>query len=93
MAMSIRNRRAESLARDVAELQQVSMTQAIIEALEHQKARLETQQGRASGAAAGVQKARLLSIQEIGTRCAALPALDARTADEILGYDADGLPT
>ena len=93
MAMSIRNSRAESLAREVAELQQVSMTQAIIEALEHQKARLETQEGKVAGAAAGGQKARLLSILEIGARCAALPDLDGRTADEILGYDADGLPT
>ena len=29
---------------------------------------------------------------EIGRRCAALPDLDARTSDEILGYDAHGLP-
>ena len=31
-------------------------------------------------------------ILEIGKRCAALPDLDARTADEILGYDEHGLP-
>jgi antitoxin VapB len=29
----------------------------------------------------------------IGKRCAALPDQDVRTADEILGYDAHGLPS
>jgi antitoxin VapB len=32
-------------------------------------------------------------ILEIGARCAALPDLDVRPADEILGYDAHGLPS
>jgi antitoxin VapB len=37
---------------------------------------------------------RLLSeeLREIGERCAALPTLDDRTEDEILGYDENGLP-
>ncbi len=32
-------------------------------------------------------------IFRIGAECAALPVLDDRTADEILGYDSDGLPS
>ena len=31
-------------------------------------------------------------ILEIGRRCAALPDLNTRSADEILGYDRHGLP-
>ena len=31
-------------------------------------------------------------LVEIGQRCAALPVLDARSPDEILGYDQVGLP-
>ena len=31
-------------------------------------------------------------ILEIGKRCAALPDLDTRSADEILNYDGHGLP-
>jgi len=31
-------------------------------------------------------------LDEIANRCAALPVLDARPADEILGYDERGLP-
>jgi antitoxin VapB len=35
-------------------------------------------------------KERLLTIAE---RCAALPLLDRRTPDEILGYDEHGMPS
>ncbi|HEY7299133.1 MAG TPA: hypothetical protein VH684_14605 [Xanthobacteraceae bacterium] len=31
-------------------------------------------------------------ILEIGRRCAALPDVDRRTAEEIIGYDENGLP-
>ena len=34
-----------------------------------------------------------MEILEIGQRCAALPDLDARPPDEILGYDRHGLPS
>jgi antitoxin VapB len=31
-------------------------------------------------------------IEEIATRCAALPVLDARQPDDIIGYDQHGIP-
>ena len=31
-------------------------------------------------------------IEEIAQHCASLPVLDDRTAEEILGYDENGLP-
>jgi antitoxin VapB len=31
-------------------------------------------------------------LLEIGRRCAGLPELDARSADEIIGYDEHGIP-
>ena len=38
-------------------------------------------------------KRRLLEeINEIADHCASLPVLDNRSTDEILGYDANGLP-
>ncbi len=41
----------------------------------------------------GMHKINLKSeILEIGEQCSALPLLDSRTADEILGYDISGLP-
>ena len=33
------------------------------------------------------------ALEEIARRCAALPVVDDRTADEILGYDENGLPS
>jgi len=30
---------------------------------------------------------------EISRRCGALPELDPRSADEIIGYDENGIPT
>lgn len=83
MAISIRNPKAEQLAREVAEQSGENLTQAIIHALEE---RLERLKGRKS--------ARNLAeeIQEISRRCSALPELDQRSADEILDYDGRGTP-
>jgi antitoxin VapB len=49
------------------------------------------------GAARQTSQPRTLSLSEellaIGRRCAALPDLDPRSPDELLGYDENGLPT
>lgn len=81
MALSIRNSRAEMLAREVAKESGENITQAIIHALEE---RLERVRGR-----------RLLSditedIMAISERCKAFPELDTRSEDEILGYSRKG---
>ncbi|MEA1053718.1 hypothetical protein U5801_28495, partial [Lamprobacter modestohalophilus] len=36
---------------------------------------------------------RLSAILEVSRRCAASPEFDPRSADEIIGYDANGLPS
>jgi len=36
---------------------------------------------------------RFAAMLEISRRCAALPELDPRSADEIVGYDENGIPT
>ena len=36
---------------------------------------------------------RLAAILKVSRRCAAAPELDPRGADEIIGYDANGLPS
>jgi antitoxin VapB len=83
MALSIRNREAERLARQVALETGESITQAILRSLEERLKRLT---GRK--AAANLSR----EILRIGARCAALPDLDTRTADEILGYGDEGAP-
>jgi antitoxin VapB len=83
MAVSIKNSETERLARELARRTGLSITEAITVALREQLAREE---GRR---AAPSVRDELLAI---GRRCAALPDLDLRTADEILGYDEIGLP-
>jgi antitoxin VapB len=83
MALRINNPQADSLARELAKTTGESMTQAVIPAL---RERLEREQQRQQPSLAE-------ELVRIGKECAALPVLDGRTADEILGYDEDGLPT
>lgn len=83
MALSIRNPRAEKLARQVAAESGESLTDAIIKALEE---RLERLKGRSTATDVAEE------IMKISSRCRVLPDRDQRSADEILGYDERGLP-
>ena len=83
MAVSIKNEETERLARELAKRTGVSITEAITTALREQLAREE---GKRS--ALRVRDELLV----IGRRCAALPDLDTRSPEEILGYDEIGLP-
>lgn len=83
MAISIRNPRAEKLARELAKKTDTSMTDAIIDALEQKLRQLSEQP---------IQNVKLLDILNISKRCAALPTLDRRSEEKILGYDSQGVP-
>ena len=83
MAISIRNPKAEELAREVAAESGENLTQAIIHALEE---RLERLKGRR------MTEDLAEEIMKISERCSALPQLDDRTPEEILGYDSKGVP-
>jgi antitoxin VapB len=83
MALSIRNPKAEKLARELAAESGETMTQAITHALEE---RLERLRGR-SAATDLVEE-----LLKISKRCSSIPDLDQRSADEILGYDSVGVP-
>jgi antitoxin VapB len=85
MALSIRDPETDRLARELAALTGESMTEAIRKALAERLAR--TRGDREEERRRLVEDVR--AIQERVTR---LPVLDNRGADEILGYDADGLP-
>jgi antitoxin VapB len=82
MALSIRNKEAERLAREVAREAGETITQAIRRSLEERLLRLSGR--RAAGDLAE-------EILRIGGRCAAIPDIDTRSPEEILGYDADGV--
>lgn len=81
MALSLKNQEVERLARELARKRGVPITRAVGDALADALLR---ESGRRSAPAI------LDVIVEISDRCAALPELDTRTPDEILGYDADG---
>lgn len=83
MPLSIRNKEAERLARQVAKETGETITQAILKSLQERLMRLSGR--RIAGDIAQ-------DIRRIGDRCAALPDLDTRSPDEILGYGNDGAP-
>lgn len=83
MALNIRNTDTDNLAQALADLTGETKTRAVTEAL---RERLQREQRRRS-------RRRLVDeLTEIADHCASLPMRDARDADEILGYDDQGLP-
>jgi len=83
MAMSIKNDETERLARQVARETGESLTQAIQKALQERWERLKVR--RRSQVLVG-------QVEDLLRRVDALPNLDSRPEDEILGYDEHGAP-
>lgn len=83
MALSLKDPEADRLAREVAARTGETLTAAVVVALRERLSRLK-----------GKRRRRPLrdELREIARRCAALPTIDDRPADEILGYDEQGLP-
>ena len=83
MALSIKNDEADRLARELASTTGETITYAVVVALRER-----------------LDRERILHSPDVTVRLrrlaedvATLPVLDDRSADEILGYDAAGLPT
>jgi antitoxin VapB len=86
MGMSIKNEEVESLARELANIRGVSMTEAIRQALKSEVAREQSQ-------AKPIDEARRARIDAIVERARKLPVISDMSEDEILGYDEFGAPT
>jgi antitoxin VapB len=84
MALHINNERTDRLARQLARRTGESITDAVTSALE---ARLKTTLRNRT------PEERYASAMNILKQIDALPVLDNRSADEVLGYDKHGLPT
>jgi antitoxin VapB len=82
MGVSIKSREAERKLRRVARLLGKSMTATVIELADGKLKELDAQRDR---------ERRHRAVDRIVRRVNALPILDDRTADEILGYNKDGL--
>jgi antitoxin VapB len=85
VALSIKNADADQLARELARTTGETITEAVVQAI---RERLERERARRRSAA-GQSAARIRRIQE---RIARLPVRDARTPDQIIGYDDCGAP-
>lgn len=84
MALNIKDPETDRLARELAELTGESITRALHRAIQMRLAR-----ERARRHSPAVRH----TLIELIERGRARETIDARTADEILGYDAAGLPT
>ncbi|MBA3742316.1 type II toxin-antitoxin system VapB family antitoxin [Sporichthya sp.] len=83
MAFSIKSPEADRLARELAALTGESMTEAVLVALRERVEREHVRRGPSKA-----EKLRVLA-EEI----AALPILDHRSAEDIVGYDEHGIPS
>lgn len=84
MALSIKDPEADRLAREVARITGETITQAVVTSLRERLAKVERTPAEID--------AIVEDAMAIVRHAASLPVLDARTADEIIGYDEFGLP-
>ncbi len=82
MSLEIHAPEADALARELAAATGEDIDTAVLRAIEERLARTPGQSARGDAAA----------IEALFDRLARLPVLDRRSPDEIIGYDADGLP-
>lgn len=83
MALKITHPEAERLARELAATTGETVTEALVNAL---KERLRRERGRLRGPRLRDER------RAIRQRCGALPVLDSREPDDIIGYDKHGAP-
>ena len=83
MPLNIRNKHTEELAAALAKLTGETKTEAVTQSLRERLERLRK----------SLAKWRLADqLDEIALHCSRLPLLDDRSAEDIVGYDENGLP-
>jgi antitoxin VapB len=83
MALNIRSPEVEALATELARLTGETKTEAVTKAVRDRLERVRRARRHRSLAD---------ELDRIGKQCAALPILDPRQPDGIIGYDQQGLP-
>jgi antitoxin VapB len=83
MPLNIRSEETEELANALAKLTGETKTEAVTQALRERLQRIRRARARRRLAD---------ELDEIAVHCSTLPVRDRRTADEIMGYDENGLP-
>ena len=85
MTLELKNTEADDLARELARTTGETISQAVVNALRERLERERSRQNRPDVMAE--------TLLRIGQECAALTVVDNRHADEIIGYDAYGVPS
>ena len=85
MALSLKDPETDRLARQVASMTGESLTEVVRTSLRERLRQEKLKRGEGPNLAK--------ELEAIANRCAALPILDDRSEDEILGYDETGLPS
>ncbi len=83
MALNLRNPETERMAAELARLTGQTKTRAVTDAIRERLERVRSDQ---------TGQSRRDRLRALARRCARLPELDPRPADEIIGYDENGLP-
>ncbi len=84
MALSFKDEQTDRLARELARVTGETLTAAVSKAIAE---RLDRERRRHGGGAPLRER-----LDAIAAECGALPDLDTRTPDEIIGYDDAGVP-
>jgi len=85
MALNIKNADAQRIARELAQAEGSTITEAVTEALREALNKVKARNRAA-------HEAIVEELDAIALHCASLPIIDNRPAEEILGYDENGSP-
>jgi antitoxin VapB len=83
MPLNIRSEETEELANALAKLTGETKTEAVTQAIRERLQRLRR---------ARTKQRMADDLDEIALHCSTLPVLDRRSAEDIMGYDENGLP-
>ena len=91
MALNIKSPQTERLVRELAKRTGLSITEAVHQAAAEKLQAIAAQHEARLAEMTPAQREKLRRIEAISKSAAALPVLDSRTPDEILGYDDKGI--
>ncbi len=90
MPLNIKSRETEQIVRELAKRTGLSITEAVHQAALEKLRTMEADYQKKLAQLTPAQREKLRKIEEISRRAAAIPILDKRSADEILGYNDKG---
>lgn len=91
MALNIKSRHTERIVRELAKRTGLSITEAVHQAAEEKLRTMDADHQRRLAELTPAQREKLRRIEAICKDAAALPRLDKRSPDEIIGYDEKGV--